>query len=68
MKKKKISLETLQVKSLVTKLDEKEMDKVKGGVMKVRGQRFTYNTRWTSVDTRSEPGGDLQIFNGNWGK
>lgn len=66
MKKKKISLETLQVKSLVTKLDEKEMDKLKGGFMKVRGQRFTYNTRWTAVDTRSEPGGDVQMFNFKW--
>lgn len=67
MKKQKISLDDIKVESFVTKLDEKDMNKIKGGYMKVRGHRFTYRTRWTMVDTRTEPGGDFQplMFNNN---
>lgn len=60
MKKQKISLDELKVESFVTKLDEKDMSKVKGGFMKVRGHRFTYRTRWTMVDTRAESGEGIQ--------
>lgn len=67
MKKQKISLDELKVESFVTKLEEKDMNQIKGGYMKVRGHRFTYRTRWTIVDTRTEPGGDFQpmMFNNN---
>ncbi len=54
MAKSKLSLTDLQVKSFVTALDEEQMHRVKGGFYIIRGRRFTYRTRWTSVDTRSD--------------
>lgn len=54
MAKKKITLSDLKVQSLVTTLDEAQMNHVKGGIYIVRGRRFAYRTRWTSVDTRSD--------------
>ncbi|MCK6695200.1 MAG: pinensin family lanthipeptide [Thermoanaerobaculia bacterium] len=54
MAKKKITLTDLKVQSLVTTLDEAQMNHVKGGIYIVRGRRFAYRTRWTSVDTRSD--------------
>lgn len=69
MAKSKLSLTDLQIKSFVTTLDEAQMNHVKGGAYVVRGRRFTYRTRWTSVDTRSDeseqmerPGAKLGIF------
>jgi|JI102314A1RNA_FD_contig_31_3377812_length_439_multi_5_in_0_out_0_1 hypothetical protein len=54
MAKKKITLTDLKVQSFVTTLDDEQMNHVKGGIYIVRGRRFTYRTRWTSVDTRSD--------------
>ncbi|MEQ1746231.1 MAG: pinensin family lanthipeptide [Saprospiraceae bacterium] len=54
MTKSKLSLSDLQVKSFVTTLDEVQMGHVKGGHYIVRGRRYTYRTRWTTVDTRSD--------------
>lgn len=54
MAKSKLSLTDIQVKSFVTTLGEEQMNRVKGGYYLVRGRRFTYRTRWTSVDTRSD--------------
>lgn len=54
MAKKKITLTDLKVQSFVTALDEEQMNHVKGGIYIVRGRRFTYRTRWTSVDIRSD--------------
>ena len=54
MAKKKITLTDLKVQSFVTTLDEAQMNHVKGGIYIVRGRRFAYRTRWTSVDTRSD--------------
>ena len=52
MAKEKFTLTDLQVQSFVTSLDQEEMSQVKGGYMTIKGRRFTYRTRWTSVDTR----------------
>lgn len=52
MAKEKFTLAELQVQSFVTSLDQEEMSQVKGGYMTIKGRRFTYRTRWTSVDTR----------------
>ncbi|MBK9336582.1 MAG: pinensin family lanthipeptide [Lewinellaceae bacterium] len=54
MAKPKLSLADLQIKSFVTTLDEAQMHHLKGGAYIIRGRRFTYRTRWTSVDTRSD--------------
>ena len=54
MGKEKFTLADLQVQSFITSLDQKEMSQVKGGYMIVKGRRFTYRTRWTSVDTRAD--------------
>jgi len=54
MAKSKLSLTDLKIKSFVTTLDEEQMTHVKGGFYIIRGRRFTYRTRWTSVDTRSD--------------
>lgn len=65
MAKEKFTLEDLKVNSFVTALDDGQMQHVKGGTVVIRGRRFSYRTRWTSVDTRVElplsvgtPGGD----------
>ncbi len=52
MAKEKFTLTELQVQSFVTSLGQEEMSQVKGGYMVIKGRRFTYRTRWTSVDTR----------------
>ncbi len=52
MAKEKFTLTELQVQSFVTSLDQEEMSQVKGGYMTIKGRRFSYRTRWTSVDTR----------------
>ena len=54
MAKSKLTLSELQVKSFVTTLDEAQMNQLKGGFYVIRGRRFSYKTRWTSVDTRSD--------------
>ena len=54
MTKSKLTLSELKVKSFVTTLDEAQMNQLKGGFYVIRGRRFTYRTRWTSVDTRSD--------------
>ncbi len=54
MGKEKFTLADLQVQSFITSLDQNEMSQVKGGYMIVKGRRFTYRTRWTSVDTRAD--------------
>ena len=51
MAKEKLTLEQLKVESFVTKLDDQHMNDLKGGYFIV-GRRFTYRSRWTSVDTR----------------
>lgn len=54
MEKEKLTLTELKVESFVTKLDDTQMNQVKGGFYIVRGRQHTYRTRWTSVDTRAD--------------
>lgn len=54
MAKEKLTLEDLKVQSLVTSLDEAQMGQLKGGTAPVRGRFYTYRTRWTAVDVRSD--------------
>ncbi len=54
MAKDKLTLDDLHVQSLVTSLNEEQMNQLKGGTAPVRGRRFTYRTRWTVVDVRSD--------------
>ena len=53
MAKEKLNLSDLKVQSFVTTLDESQMNRLKGGYM-IKGRRFTYRTRWTAVDIRSD--------------
>jgi hypothetical protein len=54
MKKEKLTLQELQVQSLVTTLNDDQMGQLKGGFTIVKGRRFNFRTRWTSVDVRGE--------------
>lgn len=56
MAKDKITLSELKINSFVTTLDEAQMNQVKGGIYIIYGRRFTYRTRWTTVDTRGDEG------------
>jgi len=54
MKKAKLELTDLKVQSYSTRLDEGAMNQVRGGYFLIRGGFYTYRTRWTSVDIRSD--------------
>lgn len=64
MKKKKATLKELKLQSFATELDSEQLENVKGGFIKVRARRYTYNVRWTSVDTRSDSS-DTVMKSGN---
>ncbi len=55
MAKEKFTLDDLKVNSFVTTLDNAQMKEVKGGTIVIKGRRFMYTTRWTTVDTRVDP-------------
>jgi hypothetical protein len=52
MSKKKSTLQQLRVSSFATGIERDDLDQVKGGAAYVRGRRFTFRVRWTTVDTR----------------
>lgn len=54
MKKEKLTLEELKVQSFVTELNDDQLGHLKGGFTIVKGRRFNFRTRWTSVDVRGE--------------
>lgn len=54
MKKEKLTLEELRVQSFVTTLGDEQMNQLKGGFTIVKGRRFNFRTRWTTVDVRGE--------------
>jgi hypothetical protein len=54
MAKEKFTLEELKVQSVITTLDGDAMNQLKGGTAPTRGRFYTYRTRWTAVDVRSE--------------
>ena len=49
MEKEKLTLEELKVQSFVTTLNDDQMNQLKGGFTIVKGRRFNFRTRWTSV-------------------
>lgn len=51
MAKEKLKLNELKVQSIVTSLEENQMQTLKGG-KEVVGRRRTYVVRWTMIDTR----------------
>jgi hypothetical protein len=51
MAKEKLKLNDLKVQSIVTSLEEGQMQTLKGG-REVVGRRRSYTVRWTMVDTR----------------
>jgi multidrug resistance efflux pump len=65
MSKKKLSLQQLQVSGLVTDINQSDLEQVKGGAVYVRGKRFTFRVRWTTVDTRVETGDKATGVTGN---
>ncbi len=64
-KKDKRSLSELQISSFATSMEREDMEQVKGGAMLVRGRRFTFRVRWTTVDTRVETGDKANGSEGN---
>jgi hypothetical protein len=62
MAKDKLKLNDLKVQSIVTSLEEGQMQTLKGG-KEVVGRRRTYSIRWTMVDTRVQAD-SLAGFNG----
>lgn len=54
MAKEKLTLTDLKVQSFVTTLDHDQLNQVKGGFMIIKGRRYTYRSRWTFIDTRSD--------------
>lgn len=53
MAKEKLKLNDLKVQSIVTSLEEGQMQTLKGGKAVV-GRRHSYNVRWTMIDTRAQ--------------
>jgi len=54
MAKEKLTLGELKVQSFVTALGEEQLNQVKGGFVAMSGRRYTYRTRWTLVEVRSD--------------
>ena len=53
MAKEKLKLKDLTVQSIVTSLEEGQMQILKGG-KEVVGRRRSYSVRWTMIDTRAQ--------------
>ena len=53
MAKEKLKLEDLKVQSFLTSLESEQMENLKGGAI-IKGRRYSFRSRWTSVDTRVE--------------
>ena len=54
MAKEKLTLDELKVQSFTTALSEEQMTEVKGGIYIIKGRKYDYRVRWTSLDTRAE--------------
>ena len=61
MAKEKLKLNDLKVQSIVTSLDEGQMQTLKGG-KEVVGRRRSYTVRWTMVDTRTQADTNLEVW------
>lgn len=64
MAKEKLKLDDLKVQSIVTSLEEGQMQTLKGG-KEVVGRRRTYSVRWTMIDTRVQADSMLGFTGGN---
>lgn len=64
MAKEKIKLDDLKVQSIVTSLEEGQMETLKGG-KEVVGRRRTYTVRWTMIDTRVQADSLTGLNGGN---
>lgn len=63
MAKEKFTLDQLKSEAKVTTLQASEMQAVKGGIVTIRGRRFNYRTRWTTIDTRTDIGDSVSVQN-----
>lgn len=54
MAKEKLTLDELKVQSFTTTLSKEQMTEVKGGFYIIKGRKYDYRVRWTSLDTRAE--------------
>jgi len=64
MAKEKLKLNELKVQSIVTSLEEGQMQTLKGG-KEVVGRRRSYSVRWTMVDTRVQADSVGGLIGGN---
>ncbi len=64
MAKEKLKLNDLKVQSIVTSLEEGQMQTLKGG-REVAGRRRNYSVRWTMVDTRVQSDSVIGFQGGN---
>jgi hypothetical protein len=64
MAKEKLKLNDLKVQSIVTSLEEGQMQTLKGG-KEVVGRRRSYSVRWTMIDTRVQSDSAVNFGGGN---
>lgn len=64
MAKEKLKLKDLKVESIVTSLDEGQMQTLKGG-KEIVGRHRSYSVRWTMIDTRAQSDMVLGFNGGN---
>lgn len=64
MAKEKLKLDEIKVQSIVTSLEEGQMQTLKGG-KEVVGRRRTYVVRWTMIDTRTQADSLAGLTGGN---
>lgn len=64
MAKEKLKLNDIKLQSIVTSLDEGQMQSLKGG-KEVVGRRRSYTVRWTMIDTRTQADSALGFTGGN---
>jgi hypothetical protein len=64
MAKEKLKLNDLKVESIVTSLEEGQMQTLKGG-KEVVGRRRSYTVRWTMIDTRVQADSAAGFAGGN---
>ncbi len=64
MAKEKLKLKDLKVQSIVTSLEEGQMQTLKGG-KEVVGRRHNYTVRWTMIDTRVQLSSTSSFHGGN---
>jgi hypothetical protein len=64
MAKEKLKLDDIKLQSIVTSLEEGQMQTIKGG-KEVVGRRRNYTVRWTMIDTRTQADTFVNLNGGN---